>query len=166
MKEFENSHTGKTVVQHPAKKQAAEYDGKMMIIEMDRDGIIVYTNKKFRDMTGYNKEELIGLPYSVSRHPDVPDGICQQAFELASEGKIWAGYIKSITRTGEYFWTAVCVQPKLGINKKLVGYIINKKMADKEVTDGVENEYIRYREAPSPDFTSEYCGELHTIQNR
>jgi len=165
MQEYENRHTGKKYIQHPAKDEMANYDGKMMIIEMDKEGTITYSNKKFREMTGYDKEELIGLPFSVSQHPDVPDGICQQAFELASEGKIWAGYIKSITRTGEYFWTAVCVQPKYDMEKKLVGYVINKKAAEREMTKGVEREYDRYRQSPSSDFKSEYCGELHTIQN-
>ncbi len=166
MQEFENSLTGKKFVRDSAKEEVVEYDGKMMIIEMNKEGMITYSNKKFREMIGYSKDELIGLPFSVSQHPDVPDGICQQAFDLASEGKIWAGYVKSITRTGEYFWTAVCVQPKMDIDKEIVGFIINKKLAEKEVTEGVEDEYVRYREAPSVNFTSEYCGELHTIQGR
>lgn len=166
MQEFENVHTQKKVIREDATDKPVAYDGKMMIVEMDTAGIITYTNRKFRDMTGYNREELEGLPYSISRHPDVPEIMCQQAFTIASEGKIWAGYIKSITRGGEYFWTSVCVQPKFDMQKNLIGYIINKKKADREVVEGVEGEYIQFKHTGSVHFKSEYCGELHTIQHR
>ncbi len=164
MREFKNSLTGKIIVQEDPKDSAMPYDGKMMIIEMDRDGAITYTNRKFRDMTGYSREEIVGVSFDISKHPDMPDGICQQAFEVASSGQIWAGYIKSITKSGEFFWSAICVQPKFDIEKDLVGYIINKKPVSDEILQGVEAEYEKFGISGSPIFKSEYCGVLHNSQ--
>jgi len=165
MREFENTYTGKSVIREEAKDSPMPYDGKMMIIEMDRDGIITYSNRKFRDMTGYSREELVGVSFDISKHPDMPDGICQQAFEVASSGEIWAGYIKSITKDGKFFWTSVCVQPKFNIDKGLVGYIINKKPASEEIISDIEVEYENFSKSDSPIFKSEYCGVLHNSQS-
>lgn len=161
MKVFVNKHSGESIVREEPKDTYVPFDGTMMIVEMDRDGIITYTNRKFRDITGYSRDELIGLPYDISHHPDMPSGICQQAFDVASEGKIWAGYIKSISRTGESFWTDVCVQPKFDIDKNLTGYIINKKPAKDEIIDEVKKEFARLKASGESLIKSEYCGELY-----
>ncbi len=161
MRVFENKHTGESITREAPKDNFVPFDGNMMIVEMDRDGIITYTNRKFRDMTGYSRQELIGLPYDVSHHPDMPDGICQQAFDVASEGKIWAGYIKSISREGKSFWTDACVQPKFDGDNNLTGYIVNKKPARDEIIPDIEKEFARLKASGDPVHKSEYCGEMY-----
>ncbi len=164
MREFQNVKTGDIVIREEPKDSTMPYDGKMMIVEMDKDGIITYSNRKFRDMTGYSREELVGVSFSIAKHPDMPDGICQQAFEIASNGEIWAGYIKSIARDGRFFWNSVCVQPKFDINQELVGYIINKKPVSDEIISGVEMEYEGFNKSDSPIFKSAFCGVFHASQ--
>ncbi len=166
MKTFSNIHTGKTIVRQAPKEREISFDGQMIIVEMDASKTITFTNKKFREMVGYEREELIGTPFAISHHPDVPMMMCEQAFYTASQGKIWAGYIKSITQSGEYFWSSICVQPKFDLNKNIIGFIINQKKADKEAVSGVQSEYSKLKLNGLAEFKSEYCGELHLLQNR
>ena len=161
MQEFINAKTGKTIFREEAKENEVAYDGKMMIAEIDTEGNITYTNRKLREMLDYEKEDLVGLPYSISFHPDMPEGICRQAFQLADEGKVWAGYAKSITRNGDYFWTAVCVQPRFEMDKSISGYIIRKKPATGVDIEEVAEEYSRLSSLKMGECKSEYCGELH-----
>lgn len=161
MQEFVNVYTGKTITRADATDRGVAYDGKMMLVEIDTDGIIVYANRKFREMLEYEKEELVGLPYTISFHPDMPEGICRQAFDLAKEGKVWAGYAKTITRNGEYFWTAVCVQPKYEMNREVSGFIIRKKEASLDVINEVQMEFSKFSSLKMGDYKSEYCGEMH-----
>ncbi len=166
MKTFLNIHTGETITRQAPKETEIPFDGQMLIVEMDASKTITFTNKKFREMVGYEREELVGTPFAISHHPDVPPIMCEQAFNTASLGKIWAGYIKSITQNGEYFWSSICVQPKFDLDKNIIGFIINLKKADKEIIKGVQDEYSKLKLNWTTDFRSEYCGELHLIQNR
>ena len=50
------------------------FEGGVMISETDKHGTIVYANRKFIEMTGFSKEELIGSPHNINRHPDMPKG--------------------------------------------------------------------------------------------
>jgi len=48
------------------------FDGRSLISETDTKGIITFVNRKFTEMTLYSKEEAIGQPHSLLRHPDMP----------------------------------------------------------------------------------------------
>lgn len=164
MRKFENINTGKRIAREDAKESAKDYNGKVMILEVDKDGHITYTNRNFRDTIGYSREEIIGLPFDISHHPDMPHGICQQALDIAADGKIWAGYLKDITREGEYFWVSACVQAKYDNEKNMVGYVIHKKLAETKIIESVQEEYAIFKDSDETLFRSEYCGEFHSEQ--
>ena len=161
MQVFTNVKTGKTVMRDAPQETKVDYDGKMMIVELDKDGVITYANRTLRDMLDYNKEEIVGLPYAISFHPDMPEGLYNQAFKIANEGKIWSGYEKSITRNGQYFWTAVCVQPKYEMDKSISGYIIRKKPPEDDIIKEVQKEYSQLATLDMAEYKSEFCGELN-----
>ncbi|MBD3791291.1 MAG: PAS domain-containing protein [Campylobacterales bacterium] len=161
MQVFKNVKTGKTVMRDAPQEKRVEYDGKMMILEIDKDGIITYTNRTLRDMLDYDKEEIIGLPYTVSLHPDMPEGLYNQALEIANAGEIWSGYEKSMTRNGHYFWTAVCIQPKYQMDQSINGYIIRKKPPEDDIIREVQKEYARLASEEISACRSEFCGELN-----
>jgi len=164
MIEYVNRITGRMVSRNAANNEVLDYDGRMMIVEMDKDRYITYTNRKFRDMVGYSKEELVGLPYESSFHPDMPEGLCRQAFEVAEEGGVWMGFSKTIARNGAHFWSAVCLQPKYDIDQNMTGYIIRKKGAEKEILEKVKREFSALKQRIGGAYQSEYCGILYDLR--
>ena len=64
-----NTITGKEIVKPDPIDEEVPFTGGVMITETDTRGIITYANRKFRELTGYTKEELIGSPHSINRHP-------------------------------------------------------------------------------------------------
>jgi len=164
MRKFENINTGESIAREDVKESEKDYNGRVMILEVDKDGLITYTNRNFRDTIGYSREEIIGLPFDISHHPDMPHGICQQALGTAADGKIWAGYLKTITREGEYLWVSACVQAKYDPQKNMVGYVIHKKLAEPKIIEKVQEEYAIFKDSDETLFRSEYCGELHSHQ--
>ena len=46
--------------------------GELIVSQTDRDGVITTCNEAFVIMSGFTKEELIGSPHSILRHPDMP----------------------------------------------------------------------------------------------
>jgi PAS domain S-box-containing protein len=117
------------------------YDGSAMISETDTEGIVTYANKKFLDFVGYTKKELVGLPHSIIRHPDMPKGLFFGMWKIIRAKKVWRGYIKSLCRDGSYFWALVYIQPKLDADGNLVGYVANRRDAYPEAIAEVEKKY-------------------------
>lgn len=75
----------------------------------DADGYITHANEAFVYMSGYSKDELIGLPHYVLRHPDMPPIAFEGLWdELADKGR-WKGYVKNLRKDGGYYWVYASV---------------------------------------------------------
>ncbi len=122
------------------------FEGGVMITETDRSGIITYANRKFREMTGYTKEELIGSPHSVNRHPDMPKAAFAQMWETIKRGEMWEGYVKNLRKDGKYYWVIVWIKPKLDENGTIVGYIAGRKVPDRHQIKTVSLKYMEMLE--------------------
>jgi len=141
-KVLKNRLTQKQIVLPKPKDEEVEiYDDSLLITETDIDGVITYANRRFCKVSGYTKEELIGMPHTISRHPDMPEGLFVAMWKLITAKKIWRGYIKSLSKSGKYYWTLMYVQTKLDENKKIVGYTATRRKAYRSSLLEVESKY-------------------------
>lgn len=106
-------------------------EGKKIISLTDVDGYITQANSTFIQMSGYSKEELIGAPHYILRHPDMP----RVAFEglwdsLAKTGR-WQGTVKNLRKDGGYYWVYASVF-SLHRHGKLVGYTSSRVPTTRE----------------------------------
>ncbi len=106
------------------------FDGRSLISETDLKGVITFVNRKFVEMTGYSKQEAIGQPHSILRHPDMPKAGFEGMWKLIQEGKVWDGYVKNLRKDGKYYWVDVHIVPKKDENGKIIGYIASRKVTD------------------------------------
>ena len=127
-----NTLTGQTIIKPDPVDEEVPFDGGVMITETDRYGIITYANKKFREMTGYTKEELIGAPHNINRHPDMPKEAFRQMWQTIKKGEYWEGYVKNMRKDGRYYLVIVWIKPKLDAEGNIVGYIAGRKIPDRE----------------------------------
>lgn len=104
-----------------------KFEGGNMITETDLTGKIIYANRLFLKMTGYSKEELIGTPHSIIRHPDMPKKCFEMMWKAVNTGNYWEGYIKNLRKDGAYYWVIVVVTPKFDDDGKICGYIAVRK---------------------------------------
>ncbi|MDL0431960.1 PAS domain-containing methyl-accepting chemotaxis protein [Marinobacter sp. TBZ242] len=95
-------------------------DGRL-ITTTDTRGVITYCNDEFVQISGFAREELVGAPHNVIRHPDMPPAVFQAMWEYLKAGKSWMGVVKNRTRTGDHYWVSAYVTPILE-NGKMVGY--------------------------------------------
>ncbi|WP_456450130.1 PAS domain-containing protein [Hydrogenimonas sp.] len=146
-KKIKNLRTGQTIVKPEPVNQEVLFEGGVMITETDTAGIITYANRKFREMTGYTKEELIGSPHNINRHPDMPKGAFAKMWETIKRGEMWEGYVKNMRKDGKYYWVIVWIKPKFDDEGQIVGYIAGRKVPDRNLVIKMENEYRQMREA-------------------
>jgi len=127
-----NIITGKSITKPDPIDAEVLFDGGVMITETDTAGIITYANRKFREMTGYTKEELIGSPHNINRHPDMPRAAFKEMWATIKSGKYWEGLVKNINSEGKYYLVIVWIKPKFDKNNNIVGYIAGRKIPDRK----------------------------------
>jgi len=136
-----------TITQHKMVKASpvnieVVFDGGIMITETNLEGIITYANKRFLELTGYSEKELIGMPHSINRHPDMPSSLFKNMWKIIKANRIWRGYLKNMTKDGRYYWVIVWVQPKFDETKNVIGYAASRKVPYRAKIEQIQKEYL------------------------
>jgi PAS domain S-box-containing protein len=96
-------------------------EGRLIVSSTDLKGVITAANASFVAMSGYAKEELIGAPHHILRHPDMPAVAFKDLWDTVAAGKKWSGYVKNLRKDGRYYWVFATVIPNVR-NGGIVGY--------------------------------------------
>jgi PAS domain S-box-containing protein len=140
-KMIKNILTGNKIEKPTPIDMRVPFDGGVMITETDTAGIITYANRKFRELTGYTKEELIGSPHNINRHPDMPKIAFKGMWEIIKGGEYWEGLVKNMTSEGKYYLVVVWIKAKLDNDGNIVGYIAGRKVPDADAMQAALEQY-------------------------
>ena len=94
-----------------------------IVSESDLKGNIIYVNDKLCEVSQYSREECIGQPHSMFRHPDMPKSVFKELWATIGRGNIFRGIIKNRKKDGSPYWVDALIAPVLGPNGKPVKYI-------------------------------------------
>lgn len=96
-------------------------EGRLIVSRTDTNGMITHANDSFVEMSGYEREELIGAPHNILRHPEMPAAAFKSLWADAQAGQKWHGYVKNLCKDGSYYWVYATVVPNIR-NGIVVGY--------------------------------------------
>lgn len=96
--------------------------GAILMSTTDRTGRITHCNEEFISDSGYSRDELIGEPHSIVRHPDMPAAAFKDMWRRIGAGKCWQGLVKNRRKDGAFYWVQANVTPILRDGKP-VGYM-------------------------------------------
>lgn len=82
-----------------------------LISTTDLRGVITYCNDAFVEISGFGKEDLIGAPQNIVRHPDVPSAIFAHMWSALKLGNPWMGVVKNRSKNGDHYWVNAYVTP-------------------------------------------------------
>ena len=105
-----------------AEYKKAIFEGSI-ISAADLQGNIIYVNEEFEKITGYTKEEIIGRPHSIFRHPQTPKSTFKDLWNTIENKKSWKGLIKNLRKDGSSFCAKMSVVPILDSNNEIMEYI-------------------------------------------
>lgn len=88
----------------------------------DLQGIIIYASDAFCKISGYTKDELIGQPHSIVRHPDMSSAIFEDMWSTIQNGKTWNGEVKNRRKDGSFYWVHATIEPSYDESGNLIGY--------------------------------------------
>jgi diguanylate cyclase len=107
----------------------------LVISTTDLQGVITYANDLFCKLTGYSREELVGKPHNLVRHPSVPKEVYKDMWDTIQAGKIWTGVIPNVGKGGGIYVVDTTVQPIFDDAGKITGYISVRRV----INDLMEN---------------------------
>ena len=82
-----------------------------LVSTTDTHGNIIHCNEAFVNISGYTREELIGQPHNLVRHPDIPSVVFKVMWEHLKAGKPWMGLVKNRCKNGDFYWVDAYVSP-------------------------------------------------------
>ena len=115
-------------------------NGKLIVSRTDLDGVITHANAAFVEMSGYSREELIGVPHCVLRHPEMPRAAFKDLWETVSAGNKWHGYVKNLRKDGSFYWVYATVIANVR-DGKVVGYTSVRRKPSRTKIDEVVQLY-------------------------
>jgi len=96
--------------------------GQTVVSTTDLKGRITHCNEVFIELSGFSKEELLGQPHNLVRHPDVPAEAFRDLWDTLGQGMPWTGVVKNRRKNGDHYWVVANVTPVMD-GEKTVAYL-------------------------------------------
>ncbi|MCK2185124.1 methyl-accepting chemotaxis protein [Halomonas getboli] len=120
-------------------------DDHFLISRTDLKGRITYANPAFIEVSGFPRDELVGAPHNLVRHPDMPPAAFQDLWDTLAAGETWHGLVKNRCKNGDYYWVDASVSPIVE-DGEVVGHASMRTKADPAEIELAEAVYARMRE--------------------
>lgn len=116
-----------------------------LISRTDLGGRITYANPAFVEVSGFSREELVGAPHNLVRHPDMPVQAFADLWATIRGGKTWIGLVKNRRKNGDHYWVKAHVSPVME-DGEVTGYVSIRLSAGREEIERAEGQYRALRE--------------------
>ena len=108
-------------------KSSAEYmkavNAGSIVSKSNPQGMITYVNDTLCEKMGYTKDELIGKPHNIFRHPNTPKKTFQALWDRIQAGEIYHGLFKNAKKDGSSFYASITIVPIKDDHDNIVEYI-------------------------------------------
>jgi PAS domain S-box-containing protein len=114
---------------------------KIIVSKTDKRGNILYVNDYFCEVTGYEPNEVIGMPHSIIRHPDMPKAIFYLMWRAIQNGGNITAIVKNLAKSGKYYWVTTDFENHRDLSGNIESYIAFRRPASKRAIEEMENLY-------------------------
>ncbi len=126
---------------HPVTQREKTFSRDVKLISVtDLKGNIVDCNQAFIDVSGFTRDELVGQPHNIVRHPDMPPVAFQTMWTQLKTGKPWMGIVKNRCKNGDHYWVDAYVTP-ITENGKIIGYESVRSCPDRATVERASQLY-------------------------
>jgi aerotaxis receptor len=110
----------------------------------DLTSAITYANDDFIKISGYSRDELLGTPHNLLRHPDMPTQAFAHMWQTLKRGRSWMGLVKNRCKNGDHYWVSAYVTP-VTQNGVAVEYQSVRTRPDARLVAAAERAYAQLR---------------------
>jgi PAS domain S-box-containing protein len=116
-------------------------DQHSIVAITDVRDVITYVNDKFCQVSGYQREQLLGRTHRMLKSGAHDEDFYHEMWITISAGKVWRGELQNRRQDGSHYWVATTIVPHFDIDGRADGYI--SILTD--ITTRVEGERERER---------------------
>ncbi|MEA3316117.1 MAG: SiaB family protein kinase [Campylobacterota bacterium] len=99
-------------------------DESAIVTKTDLKGFITYVNDQFCNISGYSRDELLGVNHHIIRDPETDKQVYKDMWHTIRElKKPWSGEIKNRRKDGSAYWVKSFIKPILDIDNNIIEYI-------------------------------------------
>ncbi len=131
--------------------------GETLVSTTDLQGRLLYCNPMFIEVSGYTREDLLGQPHNMIRHPDMPEEAFRDMWATIAAGMPWSAAVKNRRADGDFYWVMANVTPLMESGRP-VGYMSVRTEATRDQIQAAEALYARMR-------AEKHAGQrIHTLR--
>lgn len=86
-------------------------DNATLMSTTDISSHITYANEAFVEVSGFTREELMGQPHNIVRHPDMPKEAYADMWATLTSGEPWTAVVKNRRKDGDHYWVRANAVP-------------------------------------------------------
>lgn len=154
-------------MQHPTPNQNQKMlnENDFIVSKTDTRGKIIYGNKTFIKMSGYEENELLDAPHSILRHPDMPKIVFKLLWDrLQNKEEIFA-YVKNLCKDGSYYWVFANATATLNPNGTIRDFHSVRRKPSQKALDLIPGIYAQLLAAERTGGMDASLGLLNTVLN-
>jgi aerotaxis receptor len=123
-------------------------ESQKLISATDLKGKIQHCNDAFVEISGFTREELIGQPHNIVRHPDMPPAAYENMWSHLKAGRPWMGLVKNRCKNGDFYWVSAYITP---VTEKgaIIGYESVRSCPSRQDVERADKLYSRIRAGKS-----------------
>ncbi|MCI1193728.1 methyl-accepting chemotaxis protein [Calidifontimicrobium sp. SYSU G02091] len=118
---------------------------KTLVSVTDLKGRITYANDAFVEVSGFARDELLGQPHNVVRHPDMPAEAFRDLWATIAAGRPWTGIVKNRRKNGDHYWVRANATPIVR-DGRIAGYLSVRSAVSPTEVQAAEALYARLRD--------------------
>jgi aerotaxis receptor len=119
-------------------------EGVTLVSTTDLQSRITYCNPAFVAVSGFDRDELLGQPHNLVRHPDMPSEAFRDMWTTLASGSPWSALVKNRRKNGDHYWVVANATPMVE-NGQAVGYMSVRTRPTREQVQQAEALYARMR---------------------
>jgi aerotaxis receptor len=118
----------------PVTQNGYDFPADQTLISVtDLKGRMTYCNTNFIAVSGYTREELMGQPHNMVRHPDMPEEAFRDLWDTIQGGLPWSALVKNRRKNGDYYWVRANATP-MRKGAEIVGFLsVRTKPTEQEM---------------------------------
>jgi PAS domain S-box-containing protein len=111
----------------------------------DNNGVIIYINRKFCEISKYSKEELLGKDHRILNSSFHTKEFFENMWDTIKNGDVWIGEVKNKAKDGSFFWLENTIFPVIDKRKNIIQYfsirfpIDEKKKSEEERIEHIKS---------------------------